>query len=145
MFRWLSRKGGVQAGYTRRVIDLRHSKILGSNRWTCLFFSRYYRYHRSHGLSRQSFSSSACVVASAGSFRCLPSVLLRSASVPNSRYLVSNFQHGYARVKTGSVRPIRVRYETSDRDHGRVRNVRDFWHSTEMGESVLTKRAHAAY
>lgn len=32
MFRWLSRKGGVQSGYTRRVIDLRHSKILGSNR-----------------------------------------------------------------------------------------------------------------
>lgn len=32
MFRWLSRKGGVQAGYTRRVIDLRHSKILRSNR-----------------------------------------------------------------------------------------------------------------
>lgn len=31
MFRWLSRKGGVQAGYTR-VIDLRHPKMLGSNR-----------------------------------------------------------------------------------------------------------------
>lgn len=31
MFRWLSRKGGVQASYTR-VIDLRHPKMLGSNR-----------------------------------------------------------------------------------------------------------------
>lgn len=130
MFRWLSRKGGVQAGYTR-VIDLRHPKMLGSNRASMnspFFFlltivitvPTAYRGNRSPRPRALSLRR----VSSAGSFRSCPRFLLRSASVSNFRYLVSNFQRGYARVKT--VRPIRVRYETSDRDHGRVRNVRDF-------------------
>lgn len=110
MFRWLSRKGGVQAGYTR-VIDLRHPKILGSNRASMnspfFFLSLFsviivitvptaYRGNRSR----------RCVASHRRDpfDRALGSLSLRSASVSNLEIpRISNFQRGYARVKT--VRP----------------------------------------
>lgn len=109
MFRWLSRKGGVQAGYTR-VIDLRHPKILGSNRasMNSPFFSLSLFSLLSLSPFPRLIAAIVLVAASrliGGILSIVPSALsLRSASVSNLEIpRISNFQRGYARVKT--VRP----------------------------------------